>query len=122
MPINLHGVACGWLVPGAHGWTSPDAPLPDDGLSEIQQRDEREILPKVLWRIWERQNIHIFKDEVSSTHTTLSIVSDDLYTWKKRSPLLSLEREGRVKWWSLPRRMVTSLQAQNPQRLGRSQP
>jgi hypothetical protein len=33
-----------------------------------------------------------------------------------------LEREGRVKWWSLPRRMATSLQAQSPRWLGGSQP
>jgi hypothetical protein len=51
-------------------------------VSEIQRRVKREIIPTVLWRIWERQNIHIFKDEVSSTHTMLSKVLGYLFLEK----------------------------------------
>jgi hypothetical protein len=41
-----------------------------------------EILPTILWRIWERRDNSVFRNEMSTMHAMLSKMMDDLYVWR----------------------------------------
>lgn len=43
---------------------------------------QQEILPMILWWIWEWRNNSVFRDETSTMRAMLSKVVDDLYIWR----------------------------------------
>jgi hypothetical protein len=48
------------------------------------------VLLDILWRIWETRNGQIFRGEMFNNHAVLGRVRDDLVTWKKRLPQISV--------------------------------